>query len=167
MIVQNVIGDGESMEEKLLKIGELAKLVGVSAKALRLYEKMDIIKPAKVDEENGYRLYSPDQSKLVESLLEWQDMGFSLKEIKIIFSGRYSKEDIDIILEAKKKEWQEKIWIAEAKMEEIDRIGDTLKFNDDEALESLSDEDRAWYLARLAVINDSNVRQAVSEAIWL
>ena len=94
MIVQNVIGDGESMEEKLLKIGELAKLVGVSAKALRLYEKMDIIKPAKVDEENGYRLYSPDQSKRVESLLEWQDMGFSLKEIKIIFSGRYSKEDI-------------------------------------------------------------------------
>lgn len=155
------------MEEKLLKIGELASLVGVSAKALRLYEKMDIIKPVKVDEDNGYRLYSPDQSKLVESLLEWQDMGFSLKEIKIIFSGRYSKEDIDIILEAKKKEWQEKIWIAEAKMEEIDRIGDTLKFNDEEALESLSDEDRAWYLARLAVINDSNVRQVVSEAIWL
>ena len=167
MIVQNVIGDGESMEEKLLKIGELAKLVGVSAKALRLYEKMDIIKPAKVDEENGYRLYSPDQAGLVESLMEWQDMGFSLKEIKIIFSGRYSKEDIDLILEAKKKEWQEKIWIAEAKMDEIDKIGCTIKFNDDEALESLSDEDRAWYLARLAVINDSNVRQAVSEAIWL
>ena len=155
------------MDEELLKIGELAAFVGVSSKALRVYEKMEIIKPVKVDEETGYRYYSADQVKDLEALLEWRDMGFSLKEVKIIFSGKYSKEDIELILESKKKEWQEKIWIAEAKMNEIDRMGCNLKFDESTDLQSLSDKDRAWYLSKLAVVNDSNVRQAISEAIWL
>ena len=155
------------MDEELLKIGELAAFVGVSPKALRVYEKMEIIKPVKVDDETGYRYYSADQVKDLEVLLEWKDMGFSLKEVKIIFSGKYSKEDIDLILEAKKKEWQEKIWLAEAKMSEIDKMGCNLKFDESTDLQSLSDKDRTWYLSRLSIVNDNNVRQAISEAIWL
>ena len=155
------------MDEVLLKIGELADFSGISTKALRVYEKMELIKPVKVDEETGYRYYSPDQVKDVEALLEWKDMGFSLKEIQILFSGKYSKDDIDLILNAKKKEWQEKIWIAEAKIDEIDKLGCTLKYDESTDFEELSKEDRAWYLSKLAVINDSNVRQAISEAIWL
>lgn len=155
------------MTEELLKIGELAELAGVSPKALRVYEKMGIIKPVKIDEENGYRYYSANQVKDVESLLEWKDMGFSLKEVGMIFSGQYSKDDIDLILNAKKREWQEKIWTAQSRIEEIDCLGGTLKFNEAGDLRELSDKDRAWYLSRLAVINDSNVRQTISEAIWL
>ena len=90
-----------------------------------------------------------------------------MKEIQILFSGKYSKDDIDLILGAKKKEWQEKIWIAEAKIGEIDQLGCTLKYDESTDFEELSKEDRAWYLSKLAVINDSNVRQAISEAIWL
>ena len=41
------------MDERLLKIGELAAFAGVSPKALRVYEKMNIIKPYEIDEENG------------------------------------------------------------------------------------------------------------------
>ena len=56
------------MEEyQLLKIGELAKLSGVSIKALRVYEKKKIIKPVKVDEETGYRYYSAGQMEMIES----------------------------------------------------------------------------------------------------
>ena len=155
------------MEEQLLKIGELAGLCNITPKALRVYENRGLIKPVKIDGESGYRYYSADQVKDVETLIEWRDMGFSLKEIKIIFSGKYAKEDIDLILSAKKQEWQEKIWIAEAKMEEIDKLGCNLKFDKKTNLSSLSDKDRAWYLSRLTIINDNNVRQAISEAIWL
>ena len=80
----------------------------------------------------------------------------------------YSADQVkDLILSAKKREWQEKIWIAEAKMEEIDKLGCNLKFDEKTNLSSLSDKDRAWYLSRLTIINDNNVRQAISEAIWL
>ena len=155
------------MDEQLLKIGELAGLCNITPKALRVYENRGLIKPVKIDGESGYRYYSADQVKDVETLIEWRDMGFSLKEIRIIFSGKYAKEDIDLILSAKKKEWQEKIWIAEAKMDEIDKLGCNLKFDEKTNLASLSDKDRAWYLSRLTIINDNNVRQAISEAIWL
>ena len=45
-------------EFQLLKIGELAALAGISVKALRVYEKKNIIKPVRVDEGSGYRYYS-------------------------------------------------------------------------------------------------------------
>ncbi|MBP5734112.1 MAG: MerR family DNA-binding transcriptional regulator, partial [Lachnospiraceae bacterium] len=41
----------EGSEVQLLKIGELAALAGVSVKALRVYEKKNVIKPVMVDEE--------------------------------------------------------------------------------------------------------------------
>lgn len=155
------------MDERLLKIGELAAFAGVSPKALRVYEKMNIIKPYEIDEENGYRYYSPNQVKDVETLLAWKEMGFTLKEVSMLFSGHYSKEDMELILEAKKREWQEKIWVAEAKMEEIDKLGCNLKFDESTNLESLTDDERAWYLSKLTVVNDANIRQTISEAIWL
>ena len=55
----------DNNEEKLLRIGELAKLSGISVKALHVYEKKNIIKPVYVDENTGYRYYSPDQFRLV------------------------------------------------------------------------------------------------------
>lgn len=158
---------GRKMQEELLKIGELAQLAGVSPKALRIYESKNLIKPVKIDEENGYRYYSANQVKDVEALLEWKDMGFSLKEIKMLLSGQYSKEDIELVLEAKKKEWQEKIWVAQARINEIDKLGCNLNFAKENEINHLSDKDRAWYLSKLAVINDENVRQSVSEAVWL
>lgn len=32
---------------------------------------------------------------------------------------------------------------------------------------SLTDDERAWYLSKLTVVNDANIRQTISEAIWL
>ena len=52
-------------EFQLLKIGELAALAGISVKALRVYEKKNIIKPVRVDEETGYRYYSAGQLEQV------------------------------------------------------------------------------------------------------
>lgn len=155
------------MQEELLRIGELAQLAGISPKALRIYETKNLIRPVKIDEANGYRYYSANQVKEVEALLEWKDMGFSLKEIKMLLSGKYSKEDIGLVLEAKKKEWQEKIWIAQARINEIDKLGCNLKYDDEHKINRLSDKDRAWYLSKLAVVNDESVRQSISEAIWL
>lgn len=150
-----------------MKIGELAAFAGISPKALRIYEKMKLILPVRVDEENGYRYYSPDQVKQVEALLEWKDLGFSLKEIKKIMSGKNSQEDIFRIMDAKKNEWQEKIWVAQAKMEELDRLKNDMQADGKTDLKDMTDEERAWYLARLVCVNDSNVRQAISEAIWV
>ena len=153
---------------QLLKIGELAGLAGVSVKALRVYESKNIIKPVEVDKDSGYRYYSADQLKQVESLLELQDMGFTLNEIEQILSGKLSKGQIIALFEEKEVAQQEMIWRMEAKLEEIKSIKETME-NGPEAsrIKEMSDEERAWYLAKLVVLNDNNVRQAISEAIWV
>jgi DNA-binding transcriptional MerR regulator len=45
----------------LLPIGEFARRALLSAKALRLYDELGLLRPARVDPVNGYRWYRPDQ----------------------------------------------------------------------------------------------------------
>ena len=54
-----------------LSIGDFARASGLTAKALRLYDELELLVPAKVDEFNGYRWYAPEQlgrARLVASL---------------------------------------------------------------------------------------------------
>ena len=155
-------------EFQLLKIGELAALAGISVKALRVYEKKNIIKPVRVDEESGYRYYSAGQLEQVESLMELQDMGFSLVEIEQILSGERSKEEILTLFEEKERSLQEVLWKTQARLEEIGSIKDRMESGKDaQRIREMTDEERAWYLAKLVRVNDHNVRQALSEAIWV
>lgn len=158
----------DNKEEKLLRIGELAKLSGISVKALHVYEKKNIIKPVYVDENTGYRYYSPDQFRLVESLLELQDMGFSLDEISKILSGKCSREEVSDMFDDKKILLQERIWKLEAKIKELSVIKDRLNDGQEgRRIKEMSDEERAAFLAKLVVINEEGIRQFLSEVLWL
>jgi DNA-binding transcriptional MerR regulator len=158
----------DNKEEKLLRIGELAKLSGISVKALHVYEKKNIIKPVYVDKNTGYRYYSPDQFRLVESLLELQDMGFSLDEISKILSGKCSREEVSDMFDDKKILLQERIWKLEAKIKELSVIKDRLNDGQEgRRIKEMSDEERAAFLAKLVVINEEGIRQFLSEVLWL
>ncbi|MBB5960312.1 DNA-binding transcriptional MerR regulator [Saccharothrix tamanrassetensis] len=61
----------ERSGERLLGTGEFARRSRLSLKALRLYERQGVLKPATVDPANGYRRYREDQlseARLVHSL---------------------------------------------------------------------------------------------------
>ena len=62
-------------------IGQFSKKVGMSAKALRLYEKMQLIK-SHARGENGYRYYHDNQIELALRLNDFKKLGFTLSEIK-------------------------------------------------------------------------------------
>lgn len=64
-----------------LTIGQFSKKIGVSAKALRLYEKMGLI-VSHTRGENGYRYYANDQIELAMRLRDFKKLGFTLAEIK-------------------------------------------------------------------------------------
>ena len=158
----------DCFEYELLKIGELAAMAGISVKALHIYEQKNIIKPVKVDPESGYRYYSADQLKQVESLIELQDMGFTLKEIEQILSGKCSLSDMLKLFDEKQVALQETIWKTEARLAELESMRQNLENGPDaKRIQEMTDEERAWYLAKLVCVNDHNVRQAISEAIWL
>ena len=45
----------------MLSIGEFSKICKVSTKTLRYYDEIGLIKPSKINQENGYRYYSIEQ----------------------------------------------------------------------------------------------------------
>lgn len=47
--------------DELIPIGRIAAAAQVSQKALRLYDEEGLLRPVRVDESSGYRLYSPEQ----------------------------------------------------------------------------------------------------------
>ena len=66
---------------KLLTIGEFARLSRLSPKALRLYDKLGLLRPCRVDEWSGYRYYAPSQLERAR-LVGWlRRLGMPLAQI--------------------------------------------------------------------------------------
>jgi DNA-binding transcriptional MerR regulator len=62
----------------VFKIGDFSRLSLVSVKALRYYDELGLLKPARVDEFTGYRYYSASQLTRLNRILAMKDMGLSL-----------------------------------------------------------------------------------------
>jgi len=74
-------------KEKLLSIGEMSKLTGAGIKALRHYEKINILKPAYVDPLTGYRYYSFSQTYVVELIKFAVELDIPLKGLTEYIDG--------------------------------------------------------------------------------
>jgi protein phosphatase len=69
---------------ELLTIGEFARASRLSAKALRLYDELGLLRPAAVDPVNGYRRYSPDQLETARVVAWLRRIGMPLAEIRAV-----------------------------------------------------------------------------------
>ena len=67
-------------QPRYLSIGQLAARTGVSAKALRLYERHGLLRPD-AHSEAGYRLYGPAAASRLRQILQLKRAGFRLAEI--------------------------------------------------------------------------------------
>jgi DNA-binding transcriptional MerR regulator len=74
----------EKRSVELMSIGTFAQLTRLSPKALRLYDELGLLVPARVDEDSGYRYY--DASQLEQALLvaALRRLAMPLAEIKAI-----------------------------------------------------------------------------------
>ena len=76
----------------MLKISEFSKLSHLTIKALRFYEKEDLLKPASVDEWSGYRFYETSQLEIAAKIKSYRQLDLSIEEIKAVFNGTDVKE---------------------------------------------------------------------------
>lgn len=63
-----------------MRIGELAKLAGVSPEAIRFYERQRVL-PAPRRKANGYRDYGPEAVDALRFITMAKELGFTLDEI--------------------------------------------------------------------------------------
>jgi DNA-binding transcriptional MerR regulator len=66
-----------------LKIGQLARRAGVTAKAIRFYERRGLL-PAANRAANRYRLYGEDAAEILRFIRQATGLGLTLAEIKDI-----------------------------------------------------------------------------------
>lgn len=62
------------------KIGDVAKILGISADLLRYYEKKGVVKPEK-NEANDYRYYGPWEINFLMDCLWFKNFGFSIEQV--------------------------------------------------------------------------------------
>lgn len=76
-----------------MHIKEFADLMGVSVRTLHYYDEIGVMKPAIVDEQNGYRFYDEKSVERMQEILFYRELDFSLKNIcSILSSPDYDKE---------------------------------------------------------------------------
>jgi MerR family transcriptional regulator, thiopeptide resistance regulator len=73
-------------KSKLLRIGEVAERSGVSAKALRLYERHGLLRPSS-HSPSGYRLYGVDALARLMQIVILKRSGFALREIATLLQA--------------------------------------------------------------------------------
>lgn len=105
-----------------MNISEVAKLTGLTAKAIRFYESKGIIKEASRGA-NGYRQYTQHQVDELLLIRRSRLVGFSLDECQelLSLSNNPNRRSADV-----KQKTLEKVSEIETKIEELERMKKTL-----------------------------------------
>ena len=78
-----------------MHINEFAKLTGVSVRTLHYYDEIGLLKPAFVDDQNGYRFYDENSLERMQEILFYRELDFELKSIlEILSSPDYDKQKV-------------------------------------------------------------------------
>lgn len=81
------------MRSEKMTVHEVAKLTGITIRALHYYDEIGLLEPAKADK-TKYRLYTENDLEKLQQILFYREVGFSLKEIKELLSApAYSKRE--------------------------------------------------------------------------
>jgi MerR family copper efflux transcriptional regulator len=75
-----------SLQEKFLKIGEVASNSGLPVKTVRYYEEIGLLTPTVDRSETGYRLFNPQVLNRLAFIRRAQSLGLSLNEIHQILN---------------------------------------------------------------------------------
>jgi len=113
----------KGMDAEPLQIGQVAQKTGLSVDAIRFYEKAGLLpRPARTT--GGYRVYHQREIADLKFIQTAQQLGFSLKEIRELFSIQRHPQEVcanvrDLIVK--------KLAVVRSKIEELNALEDGLE----------------------------------------
>ncbi len=114
----------------MFRIGDFSQLGQVSIRALRLYDEMNLLKPAQIDKFTGYRYYSIEQLPRLNRILALKDLGLSLEQIGDLLRRDLPLDQLRGMLMLKQAEieqqmlaMQQQMKRVEARLRQIEREG--------------------------------------------
>lgn len=122
------------------KIGEVSKIKNIDKQTLRYYDKLGLLNPQMIDNENGYRYYTMDQFIEVDSIKFCKLMGMTLEEIVNFNNIKTADEAIDFLIEKQQlfekelikkqvilKHMKERMVEIQEKRKQYDQVGDMIR----------------------------------------
>lgn len=97
---------GGNTLKRLFQTSEFAEKVGITARTLRYYDQIGLLKPTQRSAV-GHRLYSEDDIIILQQILTLKFLGLSLEEIKK--NIRIEPTELKLMLKMQRKIFQEKI----------------------------------------------------------
>ncbi len=77
----------EARRDFMYRIGEFSKIGKVTVKTLRYYDEVGLLKPDRVDESTGYRMYSTKQLLELHNIQSLRQVGLPISETMLVLSG--------------------------------------------------------------------------------
>lgn len=111
-----------------MTILEFARLCGTSTQTLRYYDRIDLLKPRRVDSWTGYRYYEKEQAADFVKIKNLQLADFSIAEIKVLLHASPEKiiRAFDAKIAAEKEKLASILKIQEAYRKEAMNIEDKI-----------------------------------------
>ena len=103
----------------MFKIGDFSKLSQVSAKTLRYYDEIDLLKPGEIDRFTGYRYYTMAQLARLHRILALKDLGLSLEQIRRMLDEALPAAQIHGMLKLKQAEIEQHIEDDQARLARV------------------------------------------------
>lgn len=97
-------------------IGQFSKICQVTTKALRHYEKIGLLVPAKVEPGNQYRYYSREQVSQVKNVIFMKELGFPLHTIKNMIAQKAESGELKTALEEHRKRLLEELDLCNSRL---------------------------------------------------
>lgn len=146
-----------------LKIGEFAAFCGISVRALRLYDRMGLVKPVRIDAATGYRYYEPEQLQTVNAIISYKRVGFSLQEIGQLLAPDATAAALVQKLRQKLKQTEAGEDACRYHTESIRAMLDALQADEG----AVSEQEAALRLSRIACLQNDSLQEEFSQILWL
>lgn len=114
----------------MLKIGDFSRICQVSIKSLRHWDSLDLLQPAHIDPQSGYRYYTIEQLTEVNRIIALKAMGLELAQIARLMRDTPTLDDIRAMLRLKQADLRQQIdqatvmlQVVESRLEQIEHDG--------------------------------------------
>ena len=104
----------------MFRIGEFSRIARVSARLLRYYDELGLLRPGVVDSSTGYRYYSSAQLLRLNRILVLKDLGLSLEQIGGVIDQEASADQLRAMLEVRRVDAERVLAEEAARLKQIE-----------------------------------------------
>jgi DNA-binding transcriptional MerR regulator len=115
----------------MFKIGDFSRVARVSARLLRFYDEIGLLRPAHADPATGYRYYAASQLPQLNRILVLKELGFSLEDMRPILGNQISTDELRAMLLVRRQDAErivdaetQRLRLIEARIRQIEGEGE-------------------------------------------